>query len=330
MMRRLLQRAARPRGSRAALRFAALALACASCESEPTAAAAPASPPAADLRFKGAGSPQTALRVTANLVWGDVLVENNGVGTPLQTSPCAPPGPVGANCSWSFAVFGPPDGPDDVNTVYYGIGSLPKLDTDLGLLQRWMLALSLPSPLDLNSVVTSLQIDVPGHAYATSGIQTKLMRDFDLVWGSVSTTALQAAASQVGAQGRVITAVAYDAGAVVYLAYGWVHASSTVYEAKVVTTPFASVTAAAQALASQGYFITAVGGNVGEGYVLVGTRVRGETAPRSLAIATDSIASLPRDNPVQALARDGYAVMGGIFDAPSGASRMFNLYIGEK
>ena len=41
----------------------------------------------------------------------------------------------------------------------------------------------------------SLQIDAPSGEYATSGIQTAQMREFDLAWGSVAPGALQAAAA---------------------------------------------------------------------------------------------------------------------------------------
>jgi hypothetical protein len=191
---------------------------------------------------------------------------------------------------------------------------------------------------DISSVITSLEIDAPSGEYATSGIQTGQTREFDLVWGSLSPGALQATAREAGAQGRVITAVAIDAGSVVYLSYGWERDKSTVYEAKVVAARFGTVARDATNLAGDGYIITAMGGNLTEGYLLVGTRVRGQVAPRPLRIATDSIPSQPNDpagcsgacGAVVSLAREGYAITGGILGAHDGTSRVFNIFIGEK
>jgi len=315
-----------------------LALACASCGRD--GAGLPLSPPipaAADLRFKGVGTTSAvAPQLFSNLVAGQLQVHANRLGTPLTVSPCAPPNSTLPSCSWSFGVFDMPG--SGLNTVYYGLGSLAQLTTDLGALQRW--AFSIPSRPgeDISSVITSLEIDGPSGEYATSGIQTGQMREFDLVWGSLSPGALQATAREAGAQGRVITAVAIDAGSVVYLSYGWERDKSTVYEAKVVAARFGTVARDATNLARDGYIITALGGNLTEGYLLVGTRVRGQVAPRPLKIATDSIPSQPNDpagcpgacGAVVSLAREGYAITGGILGAHDGTSRLFNIFIGEK
>lgn len=229
-----------------------LVLACASCSRD--GAGLPPSPPipaAADLRFKGVGTRSAvAPQLFSNLVAGQLQVHANRLGTPLTVSPCAPPNSTLPSCSWSFGVFDMPG--SGLNTVYYGLGSLAQLTTDLGALQRW--AFSIPSRPgeDISSVVTSLEIDAPSGEYATSGIQTGQMREFDLVWGSVSPGALQATAREAGAQGRVITAVAVAAGSVVYLSYGWERDRSTVYEAKVVAARFGTVARDATNLARDG------------------------------------------------------------------------------
>jgi hypothetical protein len=135
----------------------------------------------------------------------------------------------------------------------------------------------------------------------------------------------------------VITAVGVNAGTVVYLSYGWEQDTSAAYEAKVIAATFGTTARDATNLARSGYIITAVGGNLTDGYLLVGTRVRGQAAPRPLKIVTDSIPSLPNEPgclgacaAVVSLAREGYAIVGGILGAHAGTSRMFNIFIGEK
>ena len=104
---------------------------------------------------------------------------------------------------------------------------------------------------------------------------------------SVSPAAFQVAASQAGAQGRVITAVAFDGGKIAYLAYGWQRDQSTIYEAKVVRATFGTVAPGATGLAREGYVITAIGGNYTDGFILVGTRPRGQDRPAAAAQGRD-------------------------------------------
>jgi len=135
------------------------------------------------------------------------------------------------------------------------------------------------------------------------------MHEYDLAWGSVAPNALEAAASQAGVRGRVITAVAFKGGRALYLSYGWTRAATAQYEAKVVPTTFDDVRVNAARLAGEGYIITALGGDDSDGFLLVGTRVSGQTAPRHLEIATDSAASVPVDPPEAQLARRQVAKM---------------------
>jgi len=52
---------------------------------------------------------------------------------------------------------------------------------------------------------------------------------------------------------------------------------------------------ATQTLASEGYFISACGGNYTDGWVLVGMRVQGDTVPRPLNFGSGSV-TVPPDN----------------------------------
>lgn len=288
----------------------------------------PPIPSAADLRFKGVGTraPQHVSQL-GNLIVPLVLVHHNLLGTQLDIEPCPPPSPAQSNCGWELALFSESIGTPDVNTVYNATGSLPRLDSDLSDLQHGSL---IAAGADVTSVITALFIDAPSHIYATSGYQSSDVHDFSLVFGSVSPGALQSAASLAGAQGRVITALDFNGGNVVYLSYGWARDLSTVYDAKVVTAPFSNVASTATSLASEGYIITAVGGNLTDGYLFVGTRVRGQTASRPLLIATDSI-PLPASSVIQnTLSVAGYTIVGTILGRHPADSRLFSIYIGEK
>jgi hypothetical protein len=95
---------------------------------------------------------------------------------------------------------------------------------------------------------------------------------------------LQGASTEEGASGRVITAVTLQGTQATYLSYGWQGDAATVYETRAVTATSSAVGASATDLAQQGYIITAFGGNDTDGFLLVGTRAQGQTAPRTLTV----------------------------------------------
>jgi hypothetical protein len=108
---------------------------------------------------------------------------------------------------------------------------------------------------------------------------------------------LQAVATQLGGQSRVITALGYDAsGNVFVVSYGWQSDIKTVYETQAVVIPSVSTGVATADsdviittvtnLANQGYIITAMGGSAANGLVLIGTRVQGDTLARPLRVST--------------------------------------------
>jgi hypothetical protein len=315
------------------------AICCAACGGDPAAPAAPAAPagapptpPAADLRFKGVGTlAGTPTRVT-NLLSTTTQRWTNQFATPLELSPCAAPRPDRTNCSWELVVLDEPVGTPDVSTLYNGAGTVSTLDADLAALARGTFVLPGMTSQDGTNVVTSLFVDEASDVYATSGLQTSAVRDFTLVPGTVAPSALQGAATAAGASGRVITAVAFRGGDVLYLSYGWTRDTTPVYEARAVATPFAGVAAAAASLAGEGYVITALGGDASRGYLLVGTRVRGATAARAVRVVTDSVSTpATYEFPALTLLKAGYAVVGGMLDGVrSGGGGPFNLYIGEK
>lgn len=103
----------------------------------------------------------------------------------------------------------------------------------------------------------------------------------------VALSALQAAATQEGMAGRVITAVSYDSGLVRYVSYGWQKAASDVYDAQVSTATYSTVASESQALAGAGYIITAFGGDSANGYMIIGTRAHGVTTPHSILVQNE-------------------------------------------
>jgi len=128
------------------------------------------------------------------------------------------------------------------------------------------------------------QLGAPDAATATA--QSLSQGGFALELNSVAPADLEAAATQEGAAGRVVTALSVDGTAVTYLAYAWSSDTATVYEAQVATATTAQAPAAAANLAAQGYLITAIGpADDDGGLYLVGTRVQGDSLPRPFLAA---------------------------------------------
>jgi hypothetical protein len=75
-----------------------------------------------------------------------------------------------------------------------------------------------------------------------------------------------------------------------------------VYETNVQTAAYNNIGDAATTLANSGYIITAFGGNGTDGYILVGTRVKGDSIPRPILVSPDASVS------IQGYARVGWAV----------------------
>ena len=143
-------------------------------------------------------------------------------------------------------------------------------------------------------VFTSLDIEPSNFEYAVSWVQTTQPGGFDcrldpiVPSGTGQQSQIQAQASLDGTQSRIVTAVSFDTeGGANLISYGWQGDTTTVYEALTTLVPpvnnvVAAVTTAATTLASQGYFISAFGGDDIQGYILVGMRVQGDSYPRPI------------------------------------------------
>lgn len=159
-----------------------------------------------------------------------------------------------------------------------------------------------------NSVVTSLDLESPDNLFAASWIQSSQVSGFAMSQQTVAPANFQAASMQEGANSRVITAVSYNAGQVVYLSYSWQSDTSTVYEAQVATASLQTAATVAAGLAAQGYIITAFGGsNLSDSYLLVGTRIQGDTMPRPFVACTEDLYT--------EIMQPGYAMVGVLQDA---------------
>lgn len=246
----------------------------------------------------------------------------NSIGTPFYLGPghcVTPPVNNGVSCNWQFEQFNLPTNLSSLGlSMEYSGDFYSNLQADLQS-SSWVGGGS--APLAPNSVITSLDLQPDSNLFVAAWIQSSQTSGFDASQQTVALAGLQAAASQEGAHSRVITAISYNAGSVVYLSYGWSGDPSTIYEANVATAAFANVASTIASLAAQGYILTAMtpSGN-GDSYILVGTRVQGDTAARPLMTATQGT---PGPTP---LMQQGYAMVAILLPDSTGLL----TFIGER
>ena len=275
----------------------------------------PAPPPqAGDLRFQQVDAPSTINGYVAGglhtSIGGGIRLWNfdNSVGTPLTLGDvCAPSTGSPFSCTWSFGESPLPPNVSGLNVGYLAGSAFANLDSDVSNVNSG------------HAVITSIDLHPDDDTYAISYMQAVQSTGFTLTQGTVAPGSLQAVARQEGTLSHVITAVSFNAGNVTYFSYAWQSDPSTIYEAQVMTATFATLGAAATSLGQMGYIITAFGGNGTDGFVLVGTRVKGNTAARPVLMGT---AGSPEQRQIF---DQGYAVVGYIVQ--NGAPAMF---IGEK
>lgn len=237
------------------------------------------------------------------------------IGTPLYISPlaCGPPAPItfGFTCTWFFQQYYLPVQLDTLGLyVGYGADYFSNFPADLQTNAMATLA-NESAPAAPNSVITSLDLEPANDIFAISFIQAS-QGGFDLSQQTVTPEDFQAAATQEGAHSRVITAVSYNAGQVVYFSYGWQQDTSTVYEVQVSTATAETMATVASGLAAQGYILTAIGGtDSADNYLVVGTRVQADTMPRPFA-------AVPQGLQIEPYMQQGYAIVGIVWPANAG------------
>jgi hypothetical protein len=267
----------------------------------------PNAPQIFDLRFKGVGVLSTARGVgTAELLAGTNgpfmwSQYDSAVGSPVS---------LGGGlcrttfCEWALTTFALPSNVARLATIYR-VG----VTTDLPLYAV--------TGMTGDTVITSVDLEPGAGVFALSEFAMSQSAGYQLFQQRLPVSELQAAASSEGGAKRVITAVSFDQGQVRYFSYAWDHDTTVGYDAKVVQATLPSAADSASSLAAEGYVITALGGDPTDGFVLIGTRVHGETAPRRLLI--DNLAT----NPDLASLSSGYAVVGYLTDgAGQGAWRL--------
>ena len=264
-----------------------------------------------DLRFQQVDAVSTRDRYVgfmATGIVGGVSQSWGDYGSPFRFTPldhCAPDANP-RNCAWFFSLF---LSPASGLTSSYQSGLLSDFQNDLGKLSS-------------DTVITSLDLEPANNAYATSWIKSSLGGEFTPVSSqSVLPADFQTVASQEGAVGHVITAVGFNAGMVLYVSYGWQNAPATTYEVKVATATLNTMVTQIAALAQEGYILSAAGGDTTNGFLLIGTRVQGDTMPRRFRVVTT-----PNEDVTTLLWGQGYALVAAIDNAPDPT----HTWIGEK
>jgi hypothetical protein len=254
-----------------------------------TLAAGPRAPALGDLRYLL--NEQVDVAGLGEYGFGPGVVESgweeahNAVGTPLEMGSTFGCSQV-AGCAWGFSFQFLPPPMTGLNMWYKG-GNYSDFASDL------------PSIVASNVVITSLDFEPAEDAYGVSWVQTAQPGGFDYRQEIVPITDVAATVAQDAAQSRIVTAVTFDpSGEVALISYGWQGDAQTVYETQVsIVQPgdaiAADVISAATSLSSAGYIISAFGGNDTNGYLLIATRVKGDTIPRAILLTGPSGNVLP-------------------------------------
>jgi hypothetical protein len=207
----------------------------------------------------------------------------NALGTPLPTGYASSTG-----CGWEYAYYSLPTSMNGQFDMYYQVdGNFQS--------QSWV---SYLNSLDAgNIVIISMDLEPACQTIAVAyvGVQAG---GFDYKLEEFPASEVSAAIANYGSESRVVTAVTYDSAASewVLISYGWQGDTATVYDSQAVVisggtdAQLASQTSSeAQTLASQGYFISAFGGDPTDGYLLVGMQVQGDTLPRPIMAGTGTV-----------------------------------------
>src|SRR5262249_53613684 len=129
-----------------------------------------------------------------------------------------------------------------------------------------------------DTVITSIDLREDHNTFALSTMQTSQTTGFDASLLTATPSDLPGAVAIEGSKSRVVTAITFDLGGdVEFFSYGWQSDASTVYDTSVLTATKDTLASQASALAAGGYIITALGGNNTIGFLLVGTKVHGDT-----------------------------------------------------
>lgn len=246
----------------------------------------PRSPQAGDLRFQQVDAPSQADQGTGSSSWiefmdGSSNGQTNSTISPLHLGNGSCVAGVAHDCSWGVLFQSLPTGQTGIDAYCDG-GFYSSFASDLAA------AGSVSGMSSSNSVITSFDLRPGNDAYAATWLSTTQTAGFTLKREVVDSGAVSATVAADAAKSRVVTAVSFDSSTdqVDLLSYGWQGDTTTVYDTDVlmVGPSIPDIESAAATLAQQGYIITAFGGNFSDGFVLVGTKVHGDTLPRPVLI----------------------------------------------
>jgi hypothetical protein len=298
-------------------------------------------PAAGDLRFQQVDAPyvvnswgNAGVGLSTDVPGRGAFYYSPGVGTSFfagSGGDCdVPPETNGTGCNWFYSEW--PSVSSAAPLTGYGADFYENFTADLQSGSTYWSANGI-GPNSPDAVVTSLDLEPASDLFAVSWIQppptdatvqaqSAPPDGFIMVENTVPDSELQAAATEEGAAGRVITAISADEpGEITYLAYAWQADSVTLYDLKIVTATTPDAPTAAGMLAAQGYIVTAIGQADGTGdLLLVGTRVHGDTMPRPFE-------AVQGDSAIQIVQQRGYAIVGVIVDLTQADS---TTYLAER
>lgn len=290
-----------------------------------TLTAGPRAPAAGDLRYllfeqvTAPGLLEDAAEHT-NITGSSSFLFANAIGTTLTVGNdyvCYPG--IDYDCGWSFTVYTVPAGQLPLS-MFYGSGSYEGFVPEVQSLGA------------ANIVINSIDLEPANDNYALGYVETAQAGGFDYRLEVVPASEVQATVANDGAESRVVTAVSFDENHQAnVISYGWTKDTTTVYEAQTyIASSAAEIVSQSEAMAASGYFISAFGGNDTDGYMLIGTRVKGDTMARPISVTTSgaagqsSFSTIPAQSPPYAT----QVIAGGFFGTFTTASS--TVYVSEE
>jgi len=238
----------------------------------------PRSPKSGDLRFQQVDAPSTADGpniggLATNLLPLKQATYTNWIGSGFKIGPgvCGSGGQY--DCTWFYSALYLPANVSGLSVTYRS-DAMENFASDLAIYSA------------SDAVINSLDEEPGNDIFALEATSTQQTTGFTVTQSSVPLSGLQALATQLGTESEVITAVSYNAsGQIDVFAYSWQGDPATVYEVLVSPVTIDTFRDAAEQMAGQGYIITAFGGNETSGYVVVGTKVQGDTLARPIIVS---------------------------------------------
>ena len=264
-----------------------------------------------DLRFQSVSSLGATTPYEHTFQLGDEGFTSwpNYYGTPLEIGSgiCGSSAGDPTDCAWGYNL-NTVSSPSFSNVQTYSSDILSNLVSD-------------PDLHSTDRVIDSLDIENTNGVFATAATSSPTASGFISHLNHVALGDLSTEVTEAGAKGQVVTAMSQDSSSTMYLlSYGWDQDSASVYDEMVISATPESLGATVQQLASQGYILTAFGGNQATGFYIVGTRLSGTSAPRSVVVSTVALSATPPLN----LFASGYAVVAIIVN-PGGTSSIWVL-----